>query len=204
MNVVIINGSNRPNGYGVRLAKAAAEGFDSENETEIIQPMKADIKACTGCCRCMVHEPRESIFDCPVRDDSHEIIQKMTGVDFLIVNSPVYLDHVPGPFKMLLDRVAKLAYIRGLKRPPRPRLKVDERKAYASICTYAAPTWIYLFMFNLGRKLLKPLGKFLGRKWRFHMNFSETKLDGRKLPEWALEKARRMGQKARARLDAVE
>ena len=105
---------------------------------------------------------------------------------------------------MLIDRIAKITYVPGWHSLPRPRLKVDGRKACVSICTYAVPTWACLLMFDLGRKLLKPIGKFLGRKWRFHMNFSETKLDGRKLPEWALEKARRMGQKARARLDAVE
>jgi len=195
--IVNVNGSNRANGFGVRLGRKIAEGFDAAATPEIIHPAKAHIEPCRGCQRCVLHKPREEFARCHIADDANAIIDRMVKAKFLIINAPVYMSHVPGPFKMLIDRMGYLFCWERQDRDPVPRLPLDSSKAYASVATYAAPTWAYWLFFNTGRRVLKPLGAALGRKQRFHMNFSTASLDGKKLPQGALHRAFEIGRKAR-------
>ncbi len=199
MNALIINGSNRPNGHGVKLARLAAKGLGAESIEEI-QPTQLHIEPCRGCCRCLLHEPKDSLYHCPIEDDVDSTLQKMLEVDCLIVNAPVYGGGLPGPFKMLVDRMGRLVYFRRMDRPGAPRLPADRRKGYISIATFAAPRMAYWLFFNTGRRILKPLGRLLGRGHRLHLSFSETQLREGRLPGHVLAAAERLGRRMRATL----
>ncbi len=197
MNVLIVNGSNRPNGHGVHLARSAARGLGAE-QLEEIQPAGLHVEPCRGCCRCLLHHPKDSLYDCPIEDDVDATLEKMLQADCLIINTPVYGGGVPGPFKMLLDRMGRLMYFTRMDRLGSARLPADPRKGYISIVTFAAPRFAYWLFFNVGRRMLRPLGRLLGRKHRLHLSFSETQLRDGRLPPRALAAAERLGRRMRA------
>lgn len=71
---------------------------------------KVKIENCLGCCKCF------ETGLCPLqeKDDMGIIKQKLLDADLIIISSPVYLHHISGATKTLLDRISYWAHIFGL------------------------------------------------------------------------------------------
>ncbi|MCR3955527.1 MAG: NAD(P)H-dependent oxidoreductase [Gudongella sp.] len=94
--VLIINGSIRKQStFGLlKVVESLLEGYD----VDFINIKDYDIKPCIGCDSCI----RKG--NCYIDDDVEEILGKMNDADGIIIGSPVYLRHISGYLKVLIDR----------------------------------------------------------------------------------------------------
>ena len=85
MNVLMINGSPRPNGNTSLALREMESVFKAESiETETIQIGNKPIRGCIACGKCA--EKGKCVFD----DAVNEIAPKFEACDGLVVGSPVY------------------------------------------------------------------------------------------------------------------
>jgi len=99
-DVVIIQGSPRPDANCATLAAWAADAAHAAGRTAlVIYPHDLDIHGCIGCYQC--YNTGTCIFD----DDMTGIINAVRTASLVIVCSPVYTNTVPGTLKLLIDRM---------------------------------------------------------------------------------------------------
>jgi multimeric flavodoxin WrbA len=86
-----------------RFVKGAAE---NRITTEVVYPHQLNIKPCTGCLRCNI------LKKCSLREDYwSELSEKILACDLLVVASPVYFHHLPGPMKLIIDRFRSFIHV---------------------------------------------------------------------------------------------
>ena len=95
--VLCISGSNR-NGCTEYVLNEIKEAVGAE----LVCLRHKKIGLCTGCLYC------HNKFDCVVKDDIFEIMDKMIAADIIIFGVPNYFDNVTGLFKNFLDRLHPL------------------------------------------------------------------------------------------------
>jgi len=98
-DVLIIQGSPRPDGNCGVLASWAEEAVHAAGRTSlVIYPHDMDIHPCIGCYQCF------NTGTCVFNDDMPEIIRAIRSASLIVVCSPVYTNTVPGGLKLLIDR----------------------------------------------------------------------------------------------------
>jgi multimeric flavodoxin WrbA len=100
MKVYAIDGSPRKNNNTATLLKKALEGVkeatkDKEVETEIINLYDLNYTGCKSCFACK-RLGSKSYGKCAVKDDIHEVLEKISQADGLIFGSPVYFGNITG------------------------------------------------------------------------------------------------------------
>ncbi len=102
MKALILNGSARKErGVTGRLLKSLVKGLtDGGAEVREIEIQNLTIKPCTACLSCMHKKPGE----CTIDDDMKGIYSELKISDILVMATPVYLDGMSGPLKMIMDR----------------------------------------------------------------------------------------------------
>jgi multimeric flavodoxin WrbA len=109
-DIVIIQGSPRPDGNCAILAAWVADAAHAAGSTvRVIWPHDMDIHHCIGCYQCY------NTGTCVFEDDMREIIAAIRGASVLAICSPVYTNTVPGPLKLLIDRMQEYHAERLLK-----------------------------------------------------------------------------------------
>lgn len=106
--VVAINGSPKmQNGNTQVILEPFLEGMKEMGaEIELFYTKKLDVKPCQGGFICWNKTPGE----CWQKDDMQWLAPKMGEADVLVIATPVYVDGVSGPMKMVLDRVLPLVH----------------------------------------------------------------------------------------------
>lgn len=99
MKIVILYGQNHK-GSTYHICRMLADKLEGEI-TEFFLPRAFD-QFCTGCTNCFQKDERA----CPHESRLEPIRQKIDEADLLILGSPVYVMHVTGPMKNLLDHFA--------------------------------------------------------------------------------------------------
>ena len=100
MNILIINGSPRPNGNTAIALREMAQVFAKNGiATETIQIGQRDIRGCAACGYCFKNG--KCVFD----DLVNEIAPKFEACDVLVVASPVYYAAANGTLVAFLDRL---------------------------------------------------------------------------------------------------
>ena len=97
MKTLAIIGSARPKGHSRSMLDFLIKELDGE--IEIIDAYKTPIKPCIDCRYCW--EKR----GCSIKDDMQEIYKKADEADNIILAAPMYFHSVPGPMKILIDRL---------------------------------------------------------------------------------------------------
>lgn len=113
-NVVVINGSPRPDGYTMKMVKIFEEELkeiDRNIELDYIHLIKKDVKQCLGCCKCLAVGGE----NCPIQDDIPEILEEMRNADALVFAAPGYAQMVPGLYKNFMDRFMYLDHLNDLR-----------------------------------------------------------------------------------------
>ena len=102
MRIVMVNGSPRDNGNTIRAMNLIAEAAKQNGNVEVAayHLNELDIKGCQGCLRCK--EPGATI--CTLADDGRQVLQDMFDSETWIIGTPVYMGHMTGQLKLLLDR----------------------------------------------------------------------------------------------------
>jgi multimeric flavodoxin WrbA len=106
--VVAVNGSPRNVTTQKLLDEIAAKLASYQIEVTTISLAGKEIKDCAGCERCI----RETTL-CIQRDAAQEILAQLLAADGVILASPVYMMHVSGKLKSLIDKTASWVH-----RPP--------------------------------------------------------------------------------------
>ncbi|MTI49763.1 flavodoxin family protein [Sporosalibacterium faouarense] len=89
------------------LRNLSENNNDIPLDTVLYSADNIDMRKCTGCCNCFFNG------FCPLdeKDDMKKIKNDMLSSDLIIIASPVYLHHVSGNTKTLIDRLSHWAHI---------------------------------------------------------------------------------------------
>ncbi len=119
--ILILNASPRKNGVTSSLLKIIAEEARSAGaEVEWVDVNNLSIRPCIGCLKC--RPDKECILP---RDDAHRIAELIERCSGLVVGAPTYWGNMPGPLKLLFDRIVPALehYELYTMRFPQPRHK---------------------------------------------------------------------------------
>ena len=99
--VIAISSSGRKrNTY--RLIESTRKTLEEAGiELEIIHLTDLTIKDCRGCDACIL------VDKCPIKDDCHQLFEKLESADGVILTSPVYMAGVSGQLKRFIDRTCR-------------------------------------------------------------------------------------------------
>ncbi len=106
MNVLAINGSPRKTWNTATLLNKVLEGAASQGAaTEIVHLYDLDFKGCTSCLACKL-KGGKSYGKCAVQDGLTPVLEKIPGVDALILGTPIYFGTVTGEMRSFFERAA--------------------------------------------------------------------------------------------------
>lgn len=147
MKIAAILGSPHINGNGASALQAILSGATSVGaECQLYVLSKYQIKNCLGCRTCIKNGG-----NCVLKDDFSEIFESIKSADFVIIESPIYINQVNGLVKTFLDRCYPLA-----DENHKPRF--GKRKIML-LCTYAVPIpFIFSRYIHYTGKSLKAMG----------------------------------------------
>lgn len=145
--MLLINGSPRKNNNTAILLKKALEGVkesirEVEVETEIINLYDLQYTGCKSCFACKMLEGK-SYGKCVIKDDVHEVLEKLSQADGIIFGSPVYFHDISGQLKSFLERLLF------------PYLVYDNN--YTSLAPKKMPT-AFIYTMNVTEEVMKKEG----------------------------------------------
>ena len=94
MKVLYINGSNRKGNCSKILNNL------KNNDDKLIELSDKSINYCLGCNACMNKLEKY----CVIEDDMQEIYKEISRVDKIVIASPIYMNHITGLLKNVIDR----------------------------------------------------------------------------------------------------
>ena len=99
-NILILEGSPRPNGNSSVLSSEFARGAQEAGHTvEILRVSRKKIAGCLGCSACARNGGI-----CVQKDDMQEVREKMLAADVIVLASPIYYYSMTGQLKTVIDR----------------------------------------------------------------------------------------------------
>lgn len=107
MKALAINSSPRMDqGATAMILTPFLQGLTEEGvEVEILYTSKLDIKPCMADYNCWMKTPGICIYD---DDMNTTVLPKVKSADILVLSTPLYVDGMSGPMKMLIDRFIPL------------------------------------------------------------------------------------------------
>lgn len=113
MNIVILNGSPRPQGNTAVMVAAYREGAESAGHTvTVFDICRMHIAGCLACEYCHKKAPRR----CIQKDDMQLVYPVLDEADMLVLASPVYYHGLSGQLKCAIDRIYAPGYPRRLRK----------------------------------------------------------------------------------------
>ena len=107
MNILVLNGSPRPNGNTKKMVEAFRKGAESVGHAvHIIDVCKKNIGGCIACEYC--HTKGNG--SCMQKDDMQEIYALLKTSEMLVIASPIYYHGISGQLKCVIDRFYSAAY----------------------------------------------------------------------------------------------
>ncbi len=107
MQVLILNGSPRPNGNTKQMIQAFCEGLDEAGHSyQVIDLCRMNIHGCMACEYC--HEKRQG--ECMQKDDMQRVYPLLRKAEMLVIASPIYYHGVSGQMKCAIDRFYAVLY----------------------------------------------------------------------------------------------
>ncbi len=101
MHILAFNGSPRSGGNTSTLLQSILDGArDAGADTTHVPLDRLAMKGCQGCLSC-----RDNPGVCARQDDLSQYLDAMKACDGIVVGSPVYMYHVSGQTKLLVDRL---------------------------------------------------------------------------------------------------
>ena len=99
-NVLILEGSPRPNGNSCILSDEFARGAEEAGcSVEKVQLSRKKLSGCLGCNACYRNGGV-----CVQKDDMADIREKMLAADVIVLASPIYFYSMTAQMKTLIDR----------------------------------------------------------------------------------------------------
>ncbi len=106
MEILVLNGTYRPEGTTTALARAFMEGARAAGaETEMILLRDRAIGRCTNCLKCYA-TPGDGIAPCGLKDDMDAILARIAAADGVLFASPVHNGFVTGLMTDFWERLS--------------------------------------------------------------------------------------------------
>ena len=164
-------------------------------EVEKIYLIDKHIEFCTNCRTCTQQPDTGKRGKCPVEDEMPAILDQIDSADALVLASPVNFFTVTAVAKRFIERLVCYAYWPWNSAMPKGRIKKPDKKAVI-ITSAACPAFLARILIRNSPKLLKAAATCLGAKTVATLYFGKIAMTtDDKLPEKALNKCRRAGQK---------
>lgn len=107
LNILVLNGSPRPNGNTAAMVNAFTEGArQAGHDVTIVPVAKKQIAGCIACEYC--HTKGNGA--CIQKDDMQEVYPLLHEADMLVLASPIYYHGISGQLKCTIDRFYASAY----------------------------------------------------------------------------------------------
>lgn len=101
MNILVLNGSPRPNGNTFAMVKSFSEGAKEAGHTvTVLQVGNNKIAGCLGCEYC--HTKGDGV--CIQKDDMQEVYAALEEAEMLVLASPVYYFTLSGQLQCVIHR----------------------------------------------------------------------------------------------------
>ena len=105
MNILILNGSPRPNGNTAAMVKAYAEGaVEAGHTVHVVDVCKKKISGCLACEYC--HTKGDG--KCVQQDDMQEVYPLLEDAEMLVLASPIYYHNFSGQLQCAINRIYAL------------------------------------------------------------------------------------------------
>ena len=113
MNILVLNGSPRPNGNTAAMVGAFAEGArESGHEVTVVPVCQKKIGGCLACEYC--HTKGEG--KCVQQDDMQEIYPVLEEAEMIVLASPIYYHSFTGQLQCAINRIYALDKPKNLKK----------------------------------------------------------------------------------------
>ena len=113
MNILVLNGSPRPNGNTAAMVEAFANGAgQSGHRVVIVNVCQKKIAGCLGCEYCH----NEGKGTCIQKDDMQDIYPHLEEADMIVLASPVYYHSFTGQLQCAINRIYALDKPKHLKK----------------------------------------------------------------------------------------
>ncbi len=161
-NILIINGSYRPNGAGEQIAKCAKDSLiELGHSVEIIDLKEQNIEYCLNCRSCTQSEGK-NLGTCVIEDGMRTIIEKIESAKGFVFISPTNFYSVTALYKKFMERLVVYGYWPWGQYAPKYRKDILDKKAVV-ISSCAAPGFMGKYLYGTNR-LLKVTARTVGAK----------------------------------------
>ena len=107
MDILVLNGSPRPQGETVKMIAAFGAAAERAGHTvTVIDVCRLNIRGCLACEYC--HGKGQGT--CAQKDDMQAIYEKLRETDMLVLASPIYYHNLSGQLKCVIDRFYAALY----------------------------------------------------------------------------------------------
>lgn len=113
MNILVLNGSPRPNGNTAAMVAAFTEGAKKKaHQVTVIDVCRKTINGCLGCEHC--HTKGHGV--CIQKDDMQEVYKALESAEMLVIASPIYYFGYSGQLQCVIHRTYAIGIPRKLKK----------------------------------------------------------------------------------------
>ncbi|WKY47804.1 flavodoxin family protein [Eubacteriaceae bacterium ES3] len=113
MNILVLNGSPRPDGNTTAMIRAFNEGASEVgHEVTVINVCRKKIGGCLGCEYC--HTKGKGA--CIQKDDMYQVYDAIKKADMIVLGSPVYYFSYSGQLQSTINRLYALGIPQNLKK----------------------------------------------------------------------------------------
>ena len=113
MNIIVLNGSPRPNGNTAAMVEAFVEGASAKGHNITIVPVcQKKIAGCLACEYC--HTKGEG--KCVQQDDMQEVYPILDAAEMIVLASPIYYHSFTGQLQCAINRIYALDKPKNLKK----------------------------------------------------------------------------------------
>ena len=116
MEILVLNGSPRPNGNTAAMVRAFAEGArEKENTVHIIPVCQKHIAGCMACEYCHQKDSGHER-QCVQQDDMQEVYPLLDEAEMIVLASPIYYHNFTGQLQCAISRIYALDRPKNLKK----------------------------------------------------------------------------------------
>ena len=147
MNILVLNGSPRPNGNTAAMVAAFVEGAGENGHNITVVPVcQKKIAGCLACEYC--HTKGEG--KCVQMDDMQEVYPVLAEAEMIVLASPIYYHSVTGQLQCAINRIYALDKPKKLKKAALLLSSGDDNVYDGAIYEYQNSFLNYLKLENMG------------------------------------------------------
>ena len=147
MNILVLNGSPRPNGNTAAMVNAFVEGAtENGHNITVVSVCQTKIAGCLACEYC--HTKGEG--KCVQKDDMQEIYPVLEEAEMIVLASPIYYHSLTGQLQCAINRIYALDKPKNLKKAALILSSGDEKVYDGAIYEYQNSFLNYLKLENMG------------------------------------------------------